>query len=451
MPVLPGLDATCVARLVQEDLRPIWLPTASVKSSGVGFDLDSDASLSSVLSRRSVALEAFLREASSIIGLHIHGASMQPVQFESLAGDSHNGGRRPLLFHFPDRSAVLKFADPRPHLLLSRVLAELSGGIGVDLAPPQIIADKDNVWYMMPYIGHRPSALYDVDRFMFSMGALTAVSYFLRLADIHFENLIVDNGRPTIIDPECIFCDLESESPSRRLRSTGLVSSDALFSGMRGGDVPNVPMFNLELATHENGVLDYCKPISGFKNKVRTPASLDFADPAEHRDVVLSGYSVAYTWMIAHTDLICDIIDTVVDDDFQIRFLFRNTRRYATTIQILNLPCLYGREIWTAGVFDRFKRSASFMPRPGRKAIAAEWDDLQLRDVPYFWINAGEKCIRHKSGIVQRLDRPGTPKQRAINDVQSLTLGELDEQLATLNAFFDTDISRRGFENGRAA
>lgn len=166
-PAIPGLDAACVARFFQEDLRPIWLPTASVKSSGVRFDLDSDASLSSVVSRRSALLEAFLREASSIIGLHVHGVSTQPVQFESLAGDSHNGGCRPLLFHLPDRSVVLKFADPRPHLLLSRILDELSAGVGVDLAPPPICVDKDNAWYMMPFIGHGPCALYDVDRFMY--------------------------------------------------------------------------------------------------------------------------------------------------------------------------------------------------------------------------------------------------------------------------------------------
>ncbi|MBI5163880.1 MAG: hypothetical protein HY985_08250 [Magnetospirillum sp.] len=176
VPVIPGLDATCVARLLEDDLRPIWLPTVSVKKSGVHFELDSDTSLSSAVSRRSVLLETFLREASAIIGVHVHGASMQPVQFDSLAGDSHNGGRRPLLFHVPDRSVVLKFADPRPYLLLAEILAELSDAIGVDITPPQIIADKANAWYMMPFIGHHPCALYDVDSFMFSMGALTAVS-----------------------------------------------------------------------------------------------------------------------------------------------------------------------------------------------------------------------------------------------------------------------------------
>ncbi|MBI5163879.1 MAG: DUF4135 domain-containing protein, partial [Magnetospirillum sp.] len=157
---------------------------------------------------------------------------------------------------------------------------------------------------------------------------------------MHFENLIADDGRPTIIDPECIFCDLELNSPAKRLRSTGLVSSDALFSGMRGGDVPCVPMFNLELAANDDGILDYCKPVRGFKNKVRTPASLNLADPADHRDAVLAGYNLAYRWIVRRKDLICDIIDRVVEDDFSIRFLFRNTRRYATTVQLLNLPCL---------------------------------------------------------------------------------------------------------------
>lgn len=441
VPVIAGLDAASVARLFDDDLSAISLPTASVKMSGIRFGLDSDQSLSSVVSHRSTLLKTFLSNASAIIGTHAHDASPQAVRFTALAGDSHNGGQRPLLFHLPDRAMVLKFADPRPYLLLAQLLGQLSSATGVDVVPPPIITDAANGWYMVPYIERRPSVFYNVDQFMFSMGVLTALAYCLRMSDLHFENVIADGAKPTIIDPECIFCELASGSPAKRLRETGLVSSNALFSGLRGGDVDNVPMFNLDLARNGDGVLDYRKPTSGFRNKIRKPATLDLADPADHRDTVIAGYSLAYRWFVRNKDLICDIIGDLVDDDFRIRFLYRNTRHYAAMVHILNLPCLYGRDIWRAGLFERFRTSASFAPRPSRKAVTAEWNDLQARDIPYFWVQAGDTAIRHKSGIVQRLARQESPRVRAINDIRALSCDDLDEQLAVLNEFFDIDLS----------
>lgn len=441
LPDIPELNADSIKRLYEDDLAQILLPSTSLKQ-WIGWgkgELGSDAKLNDVVKSRIGHLEGFLRRAAAIIP-----ATDTPIppRFEALAGDSHNGACRPLLFHFSERSMVLKFADPRPYQLLARVLDQLSDRIGVDLKMPAIVPDPDNEWYFAPFLRDRPIAPYDVDGYMFSMGALTAVAYGLHMTDLHLENVMIDGEKPVIIDPEFIFANFDSSDPAARLRNTGFLSHNVHFSALRGGDVAKMPVFTLDVHRGVDGGIEYTKRVEGFRNRVRDACSLDLADPAKFRDVVAAGFETAYAWMVRNKNILCDIIGQLVTDDFRIRFLYRKTRQYAALIHMLNLPCLYAADIWQQGIFQRFKESGSFAPRPSRRALKAEWADLLARDVPYFWMNAGDTKIRHRTGTVQTWQPPECPRSLAVNSIQALCHGDVKSHIATLNEFFDISLTK---------
>ncbi|MGE5477543.1 MAG: DUF4135 domain-containing protein [Bacteroidales bacterium] len=441
-PDFPGLNAASVTRLYAGDLRQIVFPSASLRQTlcwgeeGIG----SETTLNEVARIRAEKLERFLQRAATIA---VPFAGTSPLRFEALAGDSHHGACRPLLFHFPERSMVLKFTDPRPYQLLAQVLDHLSDAIGVDLKMPSIVSDPDNEWYFVPFIEGRRSVAYDVDRYMFSMGALTAVAYGLHMSDLHLENVVVDGEKPVIIDPEFILANFDSGDPAARLRNTGFLSHNVHFSALRGGDIAKKPMFTLDVHRRADGGIEYAKQVEGFRNRVRDVGSLDLADPAKFRDIVVAGFEVAYAWMVGNRDVLCDIIGQMVTDDFRIRFLYRKTRQYAAVIHMLNLPCLYAPDIWELGIFQRFKASGSFAPRPSRRALKAEWADLLARDVPYFWMNAGDTKIRHRTGPVQNWRLSECPRTLAIRSIQELRQADVRSHIAVLNEFFDISLTKK--------
>ncbi len=441
-PDIPGLSAASVKRLYEDDLRQIVFPSVILREKiswgeeGIG----SDTTLNEVVRIRTEELERFLCRAATL-AVPFAGTPM-PLRFEALAGDSHQGACRPLLFHLPERSMVLKFADPRPYLLLAHVLENLSDGIGVNLRMPAIVPDPDNEWYFVPFLRKRQSMAYDLDRYMFSMGALTAVAYCLHISDLHLENVVVDGEKPVIIDPEFILANFYSNDPAARLRNTGFLSHNVHFSALRGGDVSKSPMFTLDVHRRADGGIDYTKRVDGFRNRMRDICSLELADPAKYREIVVAGFESSYAWMARNKHVLCDMVHGLVTDDFRIRFLYRKTRQYAAVIHMLNLPCLYAPDIWELGIFQRFKASGSFAPRPSRRALKAEWADLLARDVPYFWMNAGDTKIRHRTGPVQNWRLSECPRALAIRSIQELRQADVRSHIAVLNEFFDISLSK---------
>ena len=241
---IAGLDPGSITRLIEDDLYDLLRPSLGRESDPETlFQIRRDRGaisygrLQGVVDGRLASLTRFLRKVQLIIDTTpaIDPGGM-PMKFRALSGDSHDGGRRPLLLETAKGRWVLKFADPRPHHLLAAVLGELSQTLGTDLRPPAIIADSTHQWHLMPYLESDGGGDHEVEPFMFSLGALTAVAYVLAMVDLHLENVVVADGRPVIVDPECILYNFPTESRRDRLISTGLLSKDPSLSAMRGGD-----------------------------------------------------------------------------------------------------------------------------------------------------------------------------------------------------------------------
>ncbi|MBI2779549.1 MAG: DUF4135 domain-containing protein [Gammaproteobacteria bacterium] len=457
--LLAGVDRASLTALVEEELFGILQPTISIKGAirqhfGDAQDISFDSCryLEAVIDRRMEMMGGFLLAATEALGLYRskvgteigYSSECQPAKpfhFRTLSGDSHNGGTRPLAIKEESGAVVLKFADPRPYQVTAEILAALSRGIGVNLVPPPIFPDRNNRWYFIEYLDEDPSGHDGIEEFMFAMGAMTAVAFCLRFVDLHLENLIVANCKPIIIDPECIFYNFDGDITSERLLNTGLLSHSVYLSSLRGGEAPGVPLFDFDLHLGEDGILRYRKPARIHRNRVRKHDG-SMADPSHYRTEVIGGYVAAYRWFTSSTDEVCDIIQTRVTDDFRVRFLARKTRHYASVTHMLNLPNIDNYPMWVEEVFERFRASGHFPESMSPTLVAAELRDLENRDIPYFWVNAGEKAIQHRTSSVQPLETKLTVKAQAIQDIRSLHEQDLDAQLKILEAFLDIDLTQ---------
>lgn len=443
-----GLDGKSVLRLFEADLFDLLMPTVAV-ATGPGSEIrvrrDEGpvwyGNLHDVVEGRVAALTHFMREVRLAIDVcPAIPRETAAVKIRALSGDSHNGGKRPVVLETAEKRWVLKFADPRPHQLLANILDELSHGIRADLRPPAIIADRNHEWYLMPYLESDESSGCDgdVEAFMFAIGALTAAAYCLRMVDLHLENLLVFRGKPIIVDPECILYNFCQQGNEDRLLSTGLLSHNPSLSALRGGDLSKQNIVQISLYERSDGTLDYYKPAPAFHNRFRD-SNGRFADPSQHRPSLLGGFTAAFEWFLNNVDLVSDILIHEVTDDFRIRYLVRKTRLYLTAIHMLNLPVSCRHDVWQDSVFARFRQAGHFPENVTEGVVAAELNDMAARDVPYFWVNAGEPVIRHRTGPKQQLSVQRNVREQAIHDVQCLTHSDMADQMRVLADFLDAD------------
>lgn len=392
--------------------------------------------------RRVADLTAFLRQAGLVVNSQSGDKKRETsLRFRSLAGDSHNGGKRPLLLEYQNRPMVLKFTDPRPYQLLGYVLSALSNDTGIDLIPPSIIADEKCQWYLMPFIGAKKAAGGQyAEEFMYALGALTAVAYGLRMVDLHLENLIVANGKPIIIDPECILYNFVPDDPADRLLSTGLLSHNPGLSALRGGDLSKQKVVQIDPFLRRDGVLDYNKPVGAFHNRFRSNDG-ELADPAGYRSALIGGFDSSYRWFLSNRQDVSDILSRWVHDDFRIRYLVRKTRLYAAVIHMLNLPVSCSYEDWRDNIFSQFRAAGYFPDRLETAMFVSETHDLNARDIPYFWVNAGEPMIQHRTGSCQKILWGHRPLEQAIIDIHRMSHSDLKRQTRILNDFLDKELN----------
>lgn len=368
----------------------------------------------------------------------------EAFDLKALSGDSHRGGFRPFILKANEiKPMVIKFADPRPYQILAEILAGLSQSLSIDLIPPPCFAAPDNRWYFTDYIDEKDSDICsDPAVLMFGMGVLTSVAFSLGFVDLHLENVIVMGSKPIIIDPECIFyCFSESETISERLLNTGFLSHNVHLSALRGGISESVPLYDFSLCVGSNGLLHFRKPVSMHRNKIRLADGL-FADPCNYRDELLAGYCAGYRWFIENANQVSSLIDKHVPDDFRVRFLARKTRHYASVIYMLNLEIEEDYDAWVEHVFKRFCGSGYFPESISKKLLSAEIEDLKRRDIPYFWLKAGENgIVMHQSGTVHHLNLKDSLKNMAISHLQTLHNEDLAEHISIINNFLDIDIS----------
>lgn len=451
---LETFERNSVKNLIYGDVQSIALPSlvlhASLRNhfgSAGWIRLASDQHLQEAIRRRAEGTCAFIeRAATGFRALRAQSYSFQwighegQVRIKSLTTDTHQLGTRPLLLEHGAGRAVLKFADPRPWTLLRACLQELSVGLGLNLTPPPVVASANQDCYLAEFI-----AATDVeesnDDVMLGLGALTAMAYCLRCVDLHIENVVVTKSGPVVVDPECVLYNFDGRHRPQALLETGLISTDLAVSAWRGGVEINGPIAMFEPEVDAQGVLRYVSTMGSYPNLARSKGLC--IDPAQHATTFLKGYRAAQEWILAHRERIRSYIDSLVDDDFRVRLLIRETRLYSAAIHTLNLPAVDDYVIHVQQTLRRLRRAARMHIRAADAVFDAEAEDLLRRDVPYFWARAGERWLWHRRGPLQRLRCPRTIREQALFDLKHLRRRDIVQQLKILITFLRARPNRQ--------
>ncbi|WP_321884130.1 DUF4135 domain-containing protein [Burkholderia cepacia] len=331
------------------------------------------------------------------------------IECEFLAGDSHSGGRRPCLFRLNGNSYVLKFADPRTQHILNAAISVVEENLNFGLHFPEIVGQSsDQCWQVLPMLnGHQISNLTD---FSSQIGAITAVAYFLEMTDIHLENLIISDGKPVIVDSECIFYnhDRVTKSVRDRLYSTGLVSEDISISAIRGGG--DLSIFDIGNAL-EGGRLRYLNRAKSHKNRAIDDNGNLIDLSGSSKDVV-KAFSSSLEVLVDNSDAISDLVSSKAYHDIRTRFLVRPTAHYKCAMEMLFSPIRGDRSSVMKKVLSRLVNLPSFADGMAVDADRCEISDMLNGDVPYFYCQGDLPFVFHEGNPISKADNCFTFKHR---------------------------------------
>ena len=368
-----------------------------------------DSFIQQLICTRLAMLFNFIGRCIPIMTKIFNAPSVGKIECEFLAGDSHTGGRRPCLFRLNGDSYVLKFADPRTQHILNAAISIVEENLNFGLHFPEIVdQSSDECWQILPMLnGHQISNLTD---FSSQIGAITAVAYFLEMTDIHLENLIVSDGKPMIVDSECIFYnhDRDTRSVRDRLYSTGLVSEDLSISAIKGGG--DIPAFDIGNSL-EGGRLRYLKEARSNKNRA-IDGNGDLLDLSGSSKDVVKAFSSALEVLTKNSDVISDLVSSQAYDNLRTRFLVRPTAQYKCAMEMLFSPirgdCLSVRK----NILSRLLNLPSFIDGMAVDADRSEISDMLNGDVPYFYCQGDFPLVFHEGDPISKINKRFTIKHR---------------------------------------
>lgn len=405
-----------------------------------------DTFIHGMLTRRAERMFRFLKKLQISISQFGEMIQVAPeiVSITFSDGDSHGECERAIFFEMGGAEYVMKFRDPRPYLVLQVVLKKLQLATSIDTVPPDIWFSPNYEWHVMPFLDKdkdkdkNKEPIVSSSEFMNRLGALTAAAYFLQMTDVHFENVIVWNGTPIIVDAECMFysyVEYEGCSAEDRLTHTGLVGMNPSLSSIRGGEHP-VYSFG---AKDECGKLVYLTPESGKgKNRFLDNAG-NIVDPSKFITALCDGFCSAYEALCMAKEELITEIESIAKSGMKTRFLLKLTIQYAVTIEMLRKPSSKAAKRVIGEIVSSFAKAQGLSQISDNKTLYCELLDLLDSDIPLFWTEdlASGPALFHWSGLVKNLDNEDSLINRIRRSISSCSISDSQKLRSRLIEFLN--------------
>lgn len=425
------------------DLEAILIPTISQHFAGKKIvDFDSTAHLATKAEARATVLAEQLHRLlldygairKSLPGFEsgMHNANSQ-IKITSLARDTHNGGKRPVLIEDVGLTVIAKSTDPTASLIYDSILALLNESCSLDLVRSPVIARCDDTRYFVNQILPSPPLMTAREKreFCTDLGYLLGVSYCLRMVDLHFENVLVSDKRPVVVDPECILYDYDLHGESDRLVCTGIVGPVPQLTAMLGG---MSALYSWLPHLSETDTLLFRKQTQNFGNRATIPNG-EFFNPLGFRRSIKEAFRSCCNWFEANREMVVAAITPSLVSGSRMRHLVRKTRQYSVAMHATNLPIARGYKAWIEHIEGKFANSGGFVRNISERLVACELEEMRRGDVPYFWTDPRGGGIWLGAEYLQKSEPDGALCDRLYDIVGPPCTQEFGEDLVRLDEF----------------
>lgn len=370
----------------------------------------------------------------------------------AVMGDFHRRGRAVLRVEFSSGSRVIY--KPRSIAVESqfqRVLELLTAVPSVlDARSPKTLARPTHGW--VEHVATSECAEHELAQLYERYGVLLAVLHALGTTDCHFENIVIANAFPYIVDLEALFhafpeAPLEELGPAERdafEASTGSVLAVGILPNRKWSNAlqRSIDVSGLGARPAEWERAQQCRWVDPFTDEARevlaepeparTVESKGGArpDPLLHRtEDVARGFERAYRALASLRESILQSDGPLSGfDGLETRAILRPTGHYLYMLQSLSHPSFLYDGVALDQRLDRLIEvdDGKHVASP---FAAAERRDLWQMDVPLFVTHPGTRDIWSHDGQLFLGFRSEAGLERARNRIAAMSEDDLEHQL----------------------
>jgi len=377
--------------------------------------------------------------ADSIEDLYAGGELPDVTSIEDLGGDAHSGmfplkinaaGRGPLIFK--PRSAWSERC-------LQRVLADVGGALGLSWPPLSVTETASgSLWEVVPH--DKPLTTSRASKYYYAAGVLLAASHALRLSDLNHENIIANEGFPSVVDAEFI-CQpsMELFHPAG-LRETRRAFEDSVLATLM------LPLPDRHPDPSGLGLSRGSRCANGRWSASKHLPVNERGECYEARDYlieIVEGFRDAYLKLLDYRNA---LVETVSRDAGLIRVAVRPTDFYVSLEERLwgSPTTLNDPE----GAAERLRGElrASLEVDDGEvvsRLVKSEAEALLRGDIPIFFARLEEDTIY--SDKIEPLGRgfPCPPLDSLRARLSSMRLEDVEEQVSAIQQSLVSNMARR--------
>ncbi len=175
----------------------------------------------------------------------------------------------------------------------------------------------------------------DVASYYKGMGVLTTLSYFLKLEDLIFDNIISTNGKIALIDLENSFCLEKPTNNAFQFLLSSDVGKKFYNSVINSGIIPRYTVGDIFKHGNSDGSLsiqdigpNYHIPVLNSE-----PQQIN-----KHIDSFFSGFDSSFNYFLSNKNILIDFIEKCKKQYIKTRILYRPTEVYAKVLKEMFRP-----------------------------------------------------------------------------------------------------------------
>lgn len=360
-------------------------------------------------------------------------------------GDTHNNGKSVAILEFESGKLVFKPHSLSNEIFFNNLLQKLNSKNNFNL---KVIKNIDHSQYgYQEFIKEViPSDRKVIESYYKNLGALTSISYFLTLTDIHYDNILMSSESPIFYDIETLF---SAKIKNDKEKKPGMVNSvlntsilptnpTEVFqkvdvSGMFGN-------FHYKDEYFENKFLvnEFTSDIKIVQNQVPVlkksilKENLEAVNPIYFLDNFLEGFSKYSVFLYENKSLLIEFIEDNISEKNINRTILRDTQLYIEFLNALyNANYLQNKNQEKAILNLLYKNKSLDL-----KIIDSEIKQLKRGDIPYFYYSVTNKNLNDSQGVVCENYMKDEVYNNVLDFIKGIELIDIDFQINLIEKSF---------------
>ncbi len=282
------------------------------------------------------------------------------------------------------------------------------------------VLDKED-YHWQEYVENKPcKSESELKRLYYRIGILSAISYILKIEDLHMENIMVDQEYPYLVDLETIFqldnfqnsnlkirsaTDILNKKVRQSILSTQLFPAPSKFhdstvdisgiTGKGGQIIKNGKIKTINQFTDEIRVIRVDNTTKSKSNIGRLRGN--YIDPKDYIKDILEGFKEGYILLENNKEELLKLINSQkLFGDIYPRYLFRNTNLYGMILEMSKNP-KYLKEKSSLDRLYNFLVNNSQI-HMFKNVYQSEVSDLLNEDIPYFYGHINDRSVYNSNG-----------------------------------------------------